>query len=783
MLSNRSVLLSVGIYTGLISPWAIGESTTQQAVAGEVMDTIEVIGITPVNSFGLPRDKIPAQVQSLDEEVLERTLPLDAPEALNRRFSGVSLNMAQNNPLQPDLQYRGYTASPLLGLPQGLSVYQNGIRISEPFGDTINWDLIPVSAIHRLDLIAGSNPAFGQNSLGGALSLQMKDGFNAPGHSVSVSNGSFSRRKGTVESGGNNGTYGYYLNFTGFREDGWRDNSDSRAFNLFSTFSRYTDNNQLSLDVQYGDTELKGNGPSPVELLNEDRDAVFTSPDLTENRMSAFTLRDTHWFSEKSLFTGTLFWRKNRTQAFNGDGTEFEECDIGADEFLVEEFNDVDDNDSCNNAIDTDIELVEDQFGNPIDGDFNAINNRGNLTQKSYGASGQWSLEHPLWGYDSQSVWGVSYRQATAVFDSSVEVAELNPDRSTEGSGLFVPEAVTELDTRTRTTGLYYANSLAFTPALSGTFSARYNHTDVRLRDQSGANPELDGDHTFERLNTAVGVTYQLAGNTHMYTSLGQSSRTPSPIELACADPAFECRLPNAFLADPPLDQVVVTTLEGGIRGLLSGGTRWDLAIFHSRNRNDIIFQSTGGALANQGYFDNIDGTKRTGLELKLDGNIGALDWFLSYSYLKATFDDDFSVSSPNNPAANADGTIAVSSGDDLPGLPDHTLKMGADYAFGDSLVVGMDMQFNSGLYLRGDEANLLDKTASYTVFSLFGQYRIDDALSVTLRVDNVFDKEYTTFGLLGEPEEVLGDGFDNPAFYSVGAPRAAWIGIKYRLP
>ncbi len=780
MLNFRAVALgmSLTLYTGVLSHLAVASGKEKS----EDMEIVEVVGFTPTEGFGLPRNRVPARVQSVSQEALETAQALDAADFMSRHFSGATINAAQNNPLQPDLQYRGYTASPLLGLPQGLAVYQNGVRINEPFGDTTNWDLIPLSAIHRLDLIAGSNPAFGLNSLGGSLSLQMKDGFNTEGYGVDLSSGSFSRQRGALEAGGNDGTYAYYLNLSRFAEDGWRESSASETLNVYSSLSRHTDSNQLSLDLQYGDTELRGNGPSPVELIEEDRAAVFTHPDLTENRMTVVTLRDIHRLTEDSSLSGVIYWRKNRTSTFNGDGTEFEACDVADEALLVEAFEDRDGDDECDAGVDSDIEYVLDQYGDAVDGDLSAINNLGHLTQESYGGTGQWSFKHHLLGFPAQSVVGISYRRATAEFDSSVELAELSNDRSTLASGLFVPAGATALDSGTRSSGIYFANALSISDRLNATFSGRYNHTRVTLRDRSGEHPELDGEHDFERLNASFGMTYQLNIDTNLYASLGQTSRTPTPIELACADPEFECRLPNAFLADPPLEQVVVSTLEGGMRGMWPGNLAWELALFHSINQNDIIFQSTGGALANHGYFDNIDQTRRTGLELNFSGEHGALAWSAGYSYLRATFDDGFAVSSPNNPAADEAGMIQVSRGDRLPGLPEHSLKLGVDYRFGQRAMLGAEMQYNSGIYLRGDEANLLGKTGSYAVFSLVGQYQLNKALSLALRVDNLFDREYTSFGLLGEPDEVLGEDYENPLFHSVGAPRAAWLGLRLRL-
>ena len=108
----------------------------------------EVVVVAPYGA-GVDPDLVPANVQRATAEQLQRSQALDLTDFLNRQFSSVSINHAQNNPLQPDFNFRGFTASPLLGLPQGIAVYQNGVRINEPFGDTINWDLVPLSAIER----------------------------------------------------------------------------------------------------------------------------------------------------------------------------------------------------------------------------------------------------------------------------------------------------------------------------------------------------------------------------------------------------------------------------------------------------------------------------------------------------------------------------------------------------------------------------------------------------------------------------------------------------------
>ncbi|HTE41768.1 MAG TPA: Plug domain-containing protein, partial [Steroidobacteraceae bacterium] len=132
------------------------------AAVPDVLD--EVVVIAPAD-ITVARDRVAGNIQFADADQIEKSQTLDLSDFLSRHFGSVNVNHAQNNPLQPDLNFRGFTASPLLGLPQGLTVYQNGVRMNEPFGDTVNWDLIPLSTIDSVQLLAGSNPVFGLNTL------------------------------------------------------------------------------------------------------------------------------------------------------------------------------------------------------------------------------------------------------------------------------------------------------------------------------------------------------------------------------------------------------------------------------------------------------------------------------------------------------------------------------------------------------------------------------------------------------------------------------------------
>lgn len=760
--------------------------------AQETESLEEVVVVAPYG-LTLARDRVPASTRKADAEEIELLQPLDLSDLLNRGFGSVSINHAQNNPLQPDVSFRGFTASPLLGLPQGLSVYANGVRMNETFGDTVNWDLLPVSAIDNVQLLAGPNPVFGLNTLGGALSLQLKSGFTHIGTGAEISGGSFGRLGSTLQYGDNNGAWGWYGNVDYFEEDGWRDYSPSDALRFYGVLSHRDEQSSFDLSVAHAHSDLRGNGSSPVELLEIDRAQVFTHPDTAENTLTQVILEGSHQLSGQLVLAGNTFYRELVTNTFNGDGTIFEECEFGADEFLVEEaFDDENGDGECNAADDANITLVSDEAGNPIEAEvdgeeLNAVNNIGRRKQRSYGTSLQLAHDVDLdAGRRNAVAVGASFTTGDATFDSVVEVAQLLESRSTSRTGIYADDFRTNVDSEVTTWSLYATNMLDVTRRVSLTLSGRYDATRITLADRSGQSPELNGRHSFGQFNPAAGLAFRLNPDVMLYGNLSQSSRTPTAVELACADEDAPCSLPNAFLADPPLDEVVARSAELGARGRLGSGIDWQAGVFDTLNRNDILFQTLGGPQANVGFFANVADTRRAGIELSLSQRVGSVHWTVDYSLIDATFEEDFIVNSPNHPEPPGelvvgDDKLLVASGSTIPNIPRHQMNLGLDFGFNDRLTLGTDLQFRSGVYLRGDEVNALGKTSSYTVLNLRGEWRVTDAVKMIARIENLLDEDYETFGILGEPNEVFED-FEDPRFYGAGPPRGAWLGLRMKF-
>ena len=739
------------------------------------LEALSIVNTTPLGGE-LDVNKVPASVQLMTAEQLRKAQSISIADYMNQYMGSVSINDAQNNPMQPDVQYRGFTISPLMGLPQGLSMYVNGIRFNEPFGDSVHWDLIPKGAIDTMSLQGGSNPAYGLNSLGGAIALKTKTGFTAPEHSLTVSGGSWGRHNEELVSGWNNGEFAYFIDLQNFQEDGWRDASESQVFNGLGTFSWRGDAGQLNLTLAGADNRLIGNGALPVELEAVDRSAIFTKPDKTSNNFFMTSLDGNLWINDEIELAGNLYYRQNNIDTLNGDGSEFGECD-DAPGFLCEEDDD---------------EILEDVNGNPIQATDDVLGGTLNTSltkQWSFGFGLQTAFNQALWGHANQFIIGTSYGLSKINYSADTELGSLTDDRGVQGTGILENESRVRLDTTMHSFGLFFSDVFNVTEQLAINVAGRYNYAEIDMQDQYGTS--LTGRHKFNRFNPSAGLTYAFMPAINFYSGYSESSRVPTPMELSCADPEDPCKLPNAFIADPPLDQVVAKTWEVGFRGrfhsLFDGRIQWNAGYFNTTNYNDIIFQSATASGANSaGYFENVGRTRRQGLELGLSTAFFER-WrlALNYTFIDARYLTPFTSQSPSHPYADANGDIQVSSGDYIPSIPQHLVKFSTDVDVVDSWTVGMNLIFNGEQFLRGDEANLDKPLNGYTVVNLYTEYRFNEHFTLFGRLNNVFGAKYNNFGLYGNTGDVLEDmGIDDAdtRFVGVSAPRAGWVGVKLTL-
>jgi len=257
-------------------------------------------------------------IKRLSAEKLKKSQAISLARVLDANLNSVTINDVQNNPFQTDVQYRGFTASPLLGMPQGLSVYLNGTRFNEPFGDTVNWDLIPVTAIESVSLSSGANPVFGQNTLGGALLVESKTGFTFEQNQILLQGGRYGQQGLNVQSGGNNGDWGYYVNANVYEEDGWRRFSPTSLRQAMANLSYKTADSETLITSLFTDNDMIGNGAIPVELIAEEgRRAIFTRPDQTFTQLSFLSAQHKMSLSDTTALAINGYYRENEIETYN----------------------------------------------------------------------------------------------------------------------------------------------------------------------------------------------------------------------------------------------------------------------------------------------------------------------------------------------------------------------------------------------------------------------------------------------------------------------------------
>lgn len=749
MSSVRGGAVVCGIALGVCAPCALADNPAASLEAPQV----EVISTTPLPVLGTPLRQVPGNIQSVTSRDLDRQKTGDVTDYMEQNLGSINLNQAQGNPFQPDVNFRGLTASHLLGLPQGLSVFQDGVRVNEAFGDTVNWDLIPQSAIANMALIPGSNPAFGLNTLGGAIGIQTKSGFQYPGTSIYGYGGSYGRRAVTFETGGHGERFDYFLTGNYLEDDGWRKFSPSRIANIFGKVGYQSDRTDVDVSFTGANNALQGTQALPVSFLN-DPTQPYTWPDRTANELGFLNAKGSHFLSDTALLAGNLYYRGFRQNSFASNV-----------------------NDECAQTNPSDCLLDPDNSPN-------AFNDQATIEQKGYGGSVQLSLLDDLLGRNNQFTAGVSADLGDTRYKQFEQDARFTSDRGTAAVEPF--ELETDVQARNQYYGIYVTDTFSLTERWSVIASGRYNVARVQLRDQTGLEPALDGDHKFVRFNPALGVTYSPSPRYTGYANYSEGMRAPTPVELTCADPAAPCRLPNAFLADPPLKAVVSRTLEFGARGQATHWLGWSAALFRTELRDDIQFISTSGGAVNAGYFSNVGDTRREGIELGARLRSGNWGFIANYTFLRATCESDFLINSPNNTARDANDDIQVRAGNRIPGLPEHLFKLRADYSFGDKLSIGGNLVFSGEQFARGDENNqdAGGKVPAYTVVNLDARYQFTRGLQAFARVMNLFDTDYQTFGVLGanffpggvySPNAVVSE-----QFRAVGMPRALWVGLRY---
>lgn len=733
------------------------------AQLSELPDVV-VIGTSPLGTAGIALKQFAGNVQTINN----KDLPQDAntlTDVLNESISSVNINDTQGNPYQADLNYRGFTASPVLGTPQGISVFMDGMRMNEPFGDVVSWDLIPQIAISNVTLIPGSNPVYGLNTLGGALSLNTKSGFQFGGSDVKVTAGSFGRVSTDAQTGGHGENTDYYLATSIYNDKGWAQYNPSQVRQFFGKFGFQDEVRDIDLSVMYSDNLLYGNQSVPTSMLSNAA-AGYTHSDYSNTQNFAVNLKGSLELDDQRNVSGNVYYRHINRSILNSN------------------LNDL--------ATPGDNSCV----GNPQN--CVASNILTAYTQEIFGVNLQHTTQN-MWRNKAQNLTvGMNYELANTQLTNSGQDAYVDSSDGIVGVDAFSNQAT--IDSTNRRLGLFATDTLQATDKLALTASARWDHASILLNGTtcSNSNSQNDpatapfsglcntgaggdvktpvvGDNSYQRLNPSLGASYQIAPNQTAFATYSEGFRTPSAIELACADPSSPCSgLPNAFGADPYLKPVVSKTYELGLRGNNDSSLNWKSAVFVSNLYDDIYFNQVNNS---QGFFSNVGQTRRQGLELALNGKHKRWDYAWSMTYVQATFQSTFGVANMDNP----NYASKVQPGDKMPSIAPVTMKTTVGFNPSESTRLYMGLQAQSGQYARGDENNVsgFGQVPGFVSAKLGLRHNIDSNTELIGNISNVFNTHYANYGVLAANNVASGN---SEQFRSVGAPRSLSLGLKYRF-
>ncbi len=756
----------------------------------------------------IDRDKVPSMVQSVTAADFSRDHSPNVTDTLFQRVPGVTLSDPNGNSSQQELRYRGFAASPLQGTPQGIAVYMGGIRLNESFGDTVNWDLIPTNAISRADVLT-SNPIFGLNALGGAVNIQMKNGFSYQGLEVEGLGGSYGRGSASVQYGGQKGPFSIYLAAQGVSDDGWRVKSPTEIARFYGDLGWRNEGTELHLVGSAASTRFGVAAATPIQLLARDWASVYTTPQTTQNDMGLLALNGRHEISDTWSLSGNVYLRGFRQSHTDGNDADIERCSGAAANPL---FNTLClENDAFPaprppaasfqilNAANQPIPCPPGAGNTCATTPFGTVD-RTRTDATTFGFSLQAANNDKIFGHGNNFIVGGSIDHGDVKFDASSALGFIFPDLTVgpnpalPGSGQIVHTAgnlgFSPVDIAAQNTyyGLYATDTFDITSRLSATAGARLNVAEIKITDLLGNSPDLNSNPTYTRLNPVTGLTYKIMPGLSVYGGYSESNRAPTALELGCSNALRPCLLESFLVSDPPLKQVVGHTYEAGLRGdvpsFYDGQIDWKLGLFRTDTTDDII--ALASTIQGRGFFTNVDGTRRQGLEASAEYRSKRWLAYVAYSLIDATYQFTGDLPSPNNPVADANGNVHVVPGDRIPGIPQQQLKIGADYLVTPDWKVGADVAFVGSQYFVGDDANQNEKLPAYWVANLRTSYQVSKNVEVFGLVNNLFNQHYALFGTYFDPQGVRNAGlpitFTDLRTEVPGQPLSAYIGLRARL-
>ncbi len=787
-----------------------GASASAQTVS---LPEVDVIATTPIGT-GTSALDVPSETQVITSQQISNLHQQTLQDALARSTPGVSVTDSIGSPLSQSIDFRGETASPVPGTPQGLAVYMNGVRINESYGDVVNWDLIPEVAIDRAEVVTG-NPVFGLNALAGAVVLKMKNGFTWQGTDINLQGGMDFTAQGSAQYGIIKDNWAYYVAIQGIRTNGYRYFGQSDAEKAYADIGYRAEGNEVHLSMTGGADGLGVAGTTPLQLAQQNPWAVFTTPQTTRTTAEMITLSDESHITPTLTFNGNVYFRSYAQAHHDGNVSDYYHCTTSSG---------LPGDNVCNGG--TPIPGLVDPLagqGAPDGQPLGEIDSNWTRTL-STGATAQLTDTDKIFGHNNTITGGVSIDHGWTHFTGSSVLSTLPSNLSIPFSGELIDDPandVSPVDLKAQNNyfGVYVLDTFALTDRFSLNAGARFNDATITLQNTlygapgaismaAGTYGNLNASQNFQRINPVAGATFKITPDIAAYASYSEANRAPTPLELGCSSPTTPCMIDNFLVSDPPLKQIVSRTVEAGLKGSNAidwawapGRLNWSISGYHTENQNDI-YSVASPTVIGFGYYTNAGDTLREGIDVGATYTTEKWDAHASYSYIRATFLTPISLSSPNNPTADpATGAIQVNPGDNIPGIPNHKFKFGIDYEAMPGWKIGGDVIYRSSQFYVGAENNTLGpglnpRVSGYATLNLRTSYQVTKEIQIFGLINNALNYRGATYGTLYQTGSTQNQVNGNPAgvcdagLYCSADPRAvtlappfeAMVGIKYSM-
>ena len=545
-----------GVVLALASAGLHAPAFADDQIVAVALPAAQVVGSTPIDGIGVPLSQFPANAQRVSAKDAREQRSSNLADLLNDNLGQVSVSNGSGNPYQNDINYRGFQVSSLLGVPIGVSVYFDGVRMNEPFGSIVNWDLIPMNAMSSVNILPGSNPMFGLNTLGGALVVNTKNGKDNAGTSIEALGGSFGRKALSFETGVVDKAHStdYFAAGNVERQDGFRDHSGSEVKQLYGK-ARWHGNDgatRLELSAALAACSLSGRQSLPTEMM-ANRSAAYTWPDTISNRMALLNLKGSHWLNDTNQLAGSVYYRKANLHNVNSNARLDDGCfkDNGAlattttGGITAYKCANTAPNGTAVNAV-TGANALALGYGRWT----NAINTSvidSATHEDTAGTALQWSNFGQLAGHNNTFTLGGAFDHSRITYDQTTYLARLinyqavvTPNQAYGFTANGLPPSASNpvsftgsnvigavnLTSNVNNFSAYFTDTFSVTEKLSVTASGSFNYTTLN---QGGANNKyLNEDGGYAWTDNVSGVSYYNPGYASAYRYANSGSGAAS---------------------------------------------------------------------------------------------------------------------------------------------------------------------------------------------------------------------------------------------------------------